>query len=245
MIAAFDRAASTYDAQWTDTAIGRAQRNLVWRCIDRIFQAGDRVLDIGCGTGEDAKHLANRGVRVHAIDASPAMIALAASRGGFSTEVRTAEEIISVAGTFDGALSNFGALNCVEDWAALAAGLAERIRPGGRLVICTLGKFCLWEALYYGLRLNFRRALRRSARGTIRTSLGISVHYPTVRQMTSAFAPHFRSLGWTGVGVFVPPSYVRLPDGVVRLCEKIDRAVADWPVLRAMADHRMVVLVRE
>jgi ubiquinone/menaquinone biosynthesis C-methylase UbiE len=49
-----------YDAVWTDTPHGRAQRDLVWRHVDRLFQRGDSVLDLGCGTGEDAAHFAAR-----------------------------------------------------------------------------------------------------------------------------------------------------------------------------------------
>ena len=63
------------------TAIGRAQRNLVWRDIDALFHAGERILDIGCGTGEDAAHFAARGVHVYATDASPAMVRVARERG--------------------------------------------------------------------------------------------------------------------------------------------------------------------
>jgi cyclopropane fatty-acyl-phospholipid synthase-like methyltransferase len=63
---AFVRIAATYDAQWTDTPVGRAQRDQVWRKADRLFRAGDAILDIGCGTREDAAHFAARDVRVHA-----------------------------------------------------------------------------------------------------------------------------------------------------------------------------------
>jgi len=76
----FDCIATRYDALWTDTAIGRAQRNLVWHTIDGLFHTGDRILDIGCGTGEDAAHFAARGVHVYATDASPAMVQVAPAR---------------------------------------------------------------------------------------------------------------------------------------------------------------------
>src|SRR5215469_8991066 len=89
----FDRMAPRYDALWTTSAIGRAQRNQVWRVVDRLFQPGERVLDIGCGTGEDAAHLAGRGLRVHATDASPAMVEVARARGGFTVEVCPAEDL--------------------------------------------------------------------------------------------------------------------------------------------------------
>jgi len=50
---------------------------------------------------------------------------------------------------------------------------------------------------------------------------------------------------WSGIGVFVPPSYVSLPVWLVRLLSKIDFAFARLPILRALADHRLLIFVRK
>ena len=71
--AAFDEIAERYDRDWTATQVGVLQRAAVWRTLDRLFGPGDRVLDLGCGTGADAAHLAKRGVQVLAADISPQM----------------------------------------------------------------------------------------------------------------------------------------------------------------------------
>jgi len=42
-----------------------------------LFAPGERVLELGCGTGEDAVHLGRHGVRVLATDASLGMVAAA------------------------------------------------------------------------------------------------------------------------------------------------------------------------
>src|SRR3954471_3886707 len=107
----FDRLAARYDQLWTNTPIGRAQRNQVWREIDPLFRPGQLILDIGCGTGEDAAHFAARGITVGATDASAGMIAQARDRGGFRAEICPAEQLHSIDGVFDGAISNFGSLN--------------------------------------------------------------------------------------------------------------------------------------
>lgn len=227
--ALFERLAPRYDELWTDSAIGRAQRNAVWRAVDPLFRPGDRVLDIGCGTGEDAAHLVSRGVSVHAIDASPAMVARASAREGFSVEVRRAEDLDGLNGSFDGALSNFGALNCVEDLAAFAHSLAPRIRRGGRVAICVIGRFCAWEMLYP------RKALRRLP------GRSGDVYYPTVRKLCGDFAPDFELRCWTGIGMLVPPSYVKLPAQAVRMLARLDRIA----FLRSLADHRLLIFERK
>jgi ubiquinone/menaquinone biosynthesis C-methylase UbiE len=246
--AVFDRVAARYDALWTTTAIGRAQRNLVWRNVDAGFQPGERILDIGCGTGEDAAHFAARGVTVYATDASPAMVQVAQARGGFTAVVRSAEELAQIGGTFDGAISNFGALNCVEDLPAVAGSLAGLVRPGGRVAICLLGRFCAWETWYYGVRLQFGKAFRRLvglALACPSEELSLTVYYPTVAEIRAAFAPGFELQRWTGIGLCVPPSYVKLPVALVGVLAACDRRLARLPLLRGMADHRLFLLVRK
>ena len=66
--------AADYDHSFSESAIGRRMRAAVWRRLDVAFQPGDRVLELNCGTGEDAVYLGRRGVRVLATDVSPAML---------------------------------------------------------------------------------------------------------------------------------------------------------------------------
>src|ERR1700726_2598075 len=81
MTSPFDALAPSYNAMWTDTPRGREQRAAVWREIDGLFRAGDRVLDLGCGTGDDALHLMSQGIGVIGIDASRQMVEVARGRG--------------------------------------------------------------------------------------------------------------------------------------------------------------------
>jgi len=279
--AVFDRVAARYDALWTTTAVGRAQRNLVWRDMDTLFQPGMRILDIGCGTGEDAAHFAARGVAVYATDASPAMVQVAKARGGFTAAVCSAEELAQIGGNFDGAISNFGALNCVASLPSVAGSLAGLVRPGGRVAICLLGRFCAWETLYYSARRQWSKAARRwNGRARLVGQVGnlrrvgnppgagcqparripscptqhappsdhlpeIIVYYPTVPEIRAAFAPDFVLQRWTGIGLCVPPSYVKLPAALVGMLAACDRLLARLPLLRALADHRLFILVRK
>ena len=69
-----------YDETFTASKIGRAQRASVWKELGRAFRSGDRVLEIGCGTGVDACFLGDRGVSVIACDSSPQMVAVTTRR---------------------------------------------------------------------------------------------------------------------------------------------------------------------
>ena len=74
---AFDRVADSYDELFTHTAIGMAQRKQVWGKLIAAFLTGSRILELNCGTGEDARFLAARGRSVVACDASTEMIEVA------------------------------------------------------------------------------------------------------------------------------------------------------------------------
>jgi ubiquinone/menaquinone biosynthesis C-methylase UbiE len=211
--------------------------------VDPLFHPGDRILDVGCGTGEDAAHFVANRVAVHAIDPSPAMVREAYSRGGFTAAMLRAEEIATLSDRYDGAISNFGALNCVEDLPAVVHGLASVVRPGGRVAICIIGRFCAWETLYYAVRFQFGKAFRRF-RGSASSSLGVTVRYPSAAEFRAVFAHGFKFERWTGIGLFVPPSYVTLPASMVGWLAAMDRALANLPLLRALCDHRLFIFER-
>src|SRR5687768_4202797 len=73
----FDAMAADYDRSFSDSLIGTLMRRAVWRRLDAYFCPGDRVLELNCGTGEDAIYLGRRGVRVLATDIAPAMLDVA------------------------------------------------------------------------------------------------------------------------------------------------------------------------
>jgi ubiquinone/menaquinone biosynthesis C-methylase UbiE len=239
----FNVLAENYDAVWTNTAIGTQQRMAVWRRIDLLFSKNDRVLDLGCGTGVDAQHLKANGVEPYGIDSSAAMVQKARTRG-IDAHHHPIEHLETLQLKCDGAISNFGALNCVRSMPATASALAQCIRRGGYFALCVMGRLCLWETAYFLARAKLRKALRRFSSQTT-SSLGVDVFYPSKRAILSAFGPYFRLIDMVGVGLFVPPSYVRALSGsaVVRLAA-LDKEVAHWPVLRSLSDHRLYIFQR-
>ncbi len=242
--AAFDGIAWRYDELWTCSSVGRLQRDAVWRRLDTLFRPGDELLDLGCGTGEDAVHLEGLGTKVLAIDASPEMVRVARARG-VNASVLSIEDLARINGHFDGAISNFGAFNCVANLKTVRSSLARLVLPGGNLAVCVLGRFCLWEMLWYLFRGHPLKAFRRLRSGRVSTSLRIRVQHFSIHQLSRAFRPDFTLMEWRGIGLSVPPSYVSaVPERVLRVFGEIDRRVAHWPLLRALADHRLLVFVR-
>jgi ubiquinone/menaquinone biosynthesis C-methylase UbiE len=243
MTAAFDQIASEYDRVWTRSPVGQLQREAVWRRIETLFHPGQSVLDLGCGTGEDALRLMRAGVRVRGIDASGEMVRIARDRG-VNALTLPIEDCGLLDERFDAVLSNFGALNCVEDIEGLRQPLARLVRPGGYLAICVIGRFCAWETAWALMHRQPAKAFRRW-RGSAMSSLGGRVFYPSKHRLNSAFRPQFTLIDWRGIGLSVPPSYVTgLSNRFLEELDTLDRRVAHWPALRAVSDHRLFVFQR-
>lgn len=241
---AFDQMAWNYDALWTNTLIGRAQREAVWRWIDPLFQPGDSILDVGCGTGADAVHMMNRGLHVTGIDASTEMVSVARANGVEAQQLAL-ESLDSLDGAYDGVISNFGVLNCVDDLRALSIQLSRLTRRSSYLAVCVMGPVCLWETCHYLKRSRPRKAFRRWRRGGSVASMGVPLNYPTIAQIRSAFQNHFKLLTWVGIGLTVPPSYILgLSASAVMHLQKVDRQLAHWPLFRTFSDHRLLLFRR-
>ncbi len=257
--AAFDTLADQYDSLFTFSTVGRTQREVVWERATAVFPAGYHVLELNCGTGEDAMFLARRGVRVTACDASGKMIEYAERRKAVEAPAalidfrRLATENLDelpAQPLFDGVFSNFSGLNCVADLRAVSSKLAMRLHPGATLLLCLSTRFCLWEMLHYAAKGDFRKAFRR-CRGVSPASLdghSFSVYYPTVRSLQQSFGPEFRLRSVTGVGIAVPPSYLerwitRYPR-LLAVMKRFDEVVRNLPIFRNIGDHMLLFMER-
>jgi ubiquinone/menaquinone biosynthesis C-methylase UbiE len=254
-VLAFDSLAESYDDLFTRSMIGRAQRHAVWDVLTDIFEPGAHVLELNCGTGEDALFLSQYDVSVVACDASEKMIRTARRR--MQTEDPEAPIEFVVLPTeqlwklrpeepFDGAFSNFSGLNCVADLHRTARDLAGMVTMGAPVLVCLSTRFCLSEMIWYLLHGQVRKAFRRVS-GVATARVGeftVKVQYPTLRALKRMFSSHFILRSCTGIGVAVPPSYVepvmRKYPRLLAMLSRIDKRIARLPWFRTIGDHMLI-----
>jgi SAM-dependent methyltransferase len=136
-----------------------------WPFLEGILRSAPapRVLDLGCGTGEHARHLAAKGFSVVGIDSSESMLSKAREAPVPEGVEFVAGDIADVealtSGSFGAALCLGNTLPHLHDASGLArlfAGLRARLLPGGPVVIQVLNYEKIFQQKQRFLPLNFK-----------------------------------------------------------------------------------------
>ncbi len=256
-MATFDALAATYDNDFTNSLVGKHLRNRIHQRLLEIWREGNHILELGCGTGEDAHFLGSQGIHVTATDISDDMQQIATEKNQHLNHVTIQPLDLKdlpdrqFQQEFDGVLSNFGALNCLQDWKPLAEWLSARVKSGGTLAFAIMSPFCVWETLWHGSHLDFAVATRRWKTNTTFTShdsTSIFITYPTVKRLTNDFEPFFQRTRIQPLGLFLPPSdvypVIEKRKKLLNILTKFDDAFATNSKLALFADHYWIEFER-
>jgi trans-aconitate 2-methyltransferase len=121
-----------------DSDLYEQKHSFVWKYGESLLELlaprpGERILDLGCGTGHLTAKIADAGAAVLGIDSSPAMIEQARQHyPNLHFELADAREL-ALAGPFDAIFSN-AALHWIREADRVVAGIRRVLRPGGRFV---------------------------------------------------------------------------------------------------------------
>jgi ubiquinone/menaquinone biosynthesis C-methylase UbiE len=245
---AFDRHAGAYDERFSSQGLAREIRSDIWRIADTVFPQGARLIDAGCGTGEDAIHFAQRHCAVTALDISPEMIAKAQAKArGFTLSDRIEFRVADIehyapeSGAYDGIFSNFGALNCLSDLSAVR-GIAERgLKPGAHVVLVTMGRFYPLEFLTYLLTGKPAKAIRRFKRPAeaVIEGVRVPVFYHAPRAIARALGAAFELKTIVGLRTLLPvPGFQHLERyALMRILRPVDRMLSSFRITASWADH--------
>lgn len=262
MKAAFDHMAVDYDAEFTNTPIGRLQREMVWSYLNKVYKDNfpQKVLELNCGTGEDAVFFAKNGSEVLATDISEKMlnatdekINLHHLRHKITAKQLDINNFASETfdHRFDLVFSNFGGLNCIDvnAFSSLFTKMATHLNPHGRMILVLMPRFCAWESVYFLSRLNTTDAFRRRKDRVQSADLGkssINVWYYDPAQISIIASLHFKTVHIQPVGIAVPPSYFKRTfisnSRILKNLNAAEKKLNKFKQLARMADHYLIDL---
>ncbi len=257
----FDLISHGYDEGVQANPFGLYLRQRTVDYMKRVFPPGSWLLEIGCGSGIETMKMLNEGYRIHAIDASPEMIRILESKAhstGRSSLLSTQAMKASSLGTmspvenkaqFDGAFSNFGALDCEDDPEPIMGYLEKMIRPGGKLFLGIYNPLSLVDKICSLLELDFPAMLSRLKYPALHeiSSLPVDAWFHSHWKIVMAAQRHgFRKKAYFGLGVLFPTIG---HNGIVSRLSRhtsslisADRILGGlWPI-KALSDIQIILL---
>jgi ubiquinone/menaquinone biosynthesis C-methylase UbiE len=256
----FDKIAGTYDNRDNQNAILQWMRGIVHNVYLKHIPSGSKVLELNAGTGVDALFLASKGMTVYATDISEEMINVLKAKvkskkaeNEITAEIISFDEIEKITETgFDATVSNFGGLNCINDFSKLSGDLAAKLNPRGKFIAVVMNKYCPWEMLYYMLRLDFRNAFRRLNKNGVMAELNgnkVLTFYFTPKEFAKKLEENFSVEKIYTLGYNTPPPYLagiyNKVKPVVKLFMKIDELIKGIFPFNRLGDHFILVMKKK
>ncbi len=260
MKADFDQAAAGYDATFTNTVIGQLQRALVYDHLAPLLaESGIRsILEINCGTGEDAVWLASQNFKVTATDISQKMIAVAKAKANQNNVKFLQADINDLPvyfanEKFDLIFSNFGGLNCLSEiqMELFFKNASQLLTEQGKLVLIIMPRNTLWEQGYFLLKGQLNSVFRRKKDRVVANVDGEKVitYYYNPKETLTLADYYFDLKQQKPIGFFVPPSYMepffKTKPRFIAMLNAFERKITNYHFLAKYADHYLIAFEKK
>lgn len=258
---AFNKQAPLFDSLYAADTIIQYKRTRVRDHVLKRLPACSAILELNAGTGDDAIFFALQGHHVHATDISVAMQELLSGKvKKYNLQANITYERCSYnslrklenQGPYDLIFSNFAGLNCTDDLQTVLDSFSHLVKPGGRITMVILPKFCLWEFLFL-FKGKFKTAFRRFSGGKGATAHIEGKFFRCWYYNPSFIRRHlkdsFELISLEGLCTLVPPSYLhgfaeKYPKVYQWLTKKENKWKANW-LWRSIGDYYIITLRRK
>ncbi len=259
--AAFSSQSTIFDQLYADNKIVQYKRERVRTHLKKYIGAGDCILELNSGTGQDAIWLAQQNCLVHATDISGGMLEVLQNKiADESLESFVTTELCSFTnlknlqkkGPYDMIFSDFAGLNCTDQLDKVLDSFSSLLKPKGIVTLVLLPKFCLWEFLLI-FRGKFKTATRRffssKGRSARVEDTFFKCWYYNQSFITRRLNAEFKVLNVEGLCTIVPPSYIegfgdKHPKLFAFLKNIEDRWKSKWP-WKYVGDYYIISLQKK
>ncbi|MBD3353815.1 MAG: methyltransferase domain-containing protein [Candidatus Lokiarchaeota archaeon] len=250
----WDDEASIYDKKFYNNPISLYMRRINLKLLTDYFEEKHSLLDLGCGTGDEAIVLAKRGHDITAIDISPAMIEIAKKKAekfgvkdNIDFKTLSIEDLESVKGQkFDGIYSSLGPLNCIKNLNAIIHNMYNLLDENGYLIASVMNRRCMSEFFYYIAKNRFKKARRRLGREKLVVEIGtqsnqIACRFYDVFEFYKLFTDTFKLVEIFSFPIILPPPFSRNYSKIFKrarlVLEKVDEFLTKLPIINLFGDQ--------
>ncbi len=260
-MALFDSAAQNYDQEFSHTLVGRAMRWRVWGFLERklaLKGAQKTILELNCGTGEDAFYLCAMGHRMICTDLSSSMLAITNEKNNNHRELLSTHIVDLADPNFDFintkidfVFSNFGGLNCLDQQQLknLSSSLSQNLDSGAYFSAVVMPKYCLMESLYFLLKGNWRSIFRRNTDKALAVPVSdnmVATWYYSPMEFSHLFSNEFVLDDVRPIGIVLPPSYLNpffeKHPLIFALAKRMENVLGRFAIFASVADHFIILL---
>jgi SAM-dependent methyltransferase len=254
-VASFDNYAKNYDDHFTFSPVGLMQRKAVYSNLLPLLNSESNVLEINCGTGYDAIEIGKYVQHVLATDASSKMIEQCMVKSSIAAnlffKVALIQDLNEEIKRSNFIFSNFGGLNCLspQEIAQFANKCNVLLNNHAGVFFVIMGRKCIWERMYFKLKGDPKKAKRRGSTTGVATLINGSefkTWYYSPKEITNFFGAKFKMVHTSGVGLFVPPSYLNPffsnKQFLLKLLHGLDKLFCKFSWTANYADHFIIHL---
>ena len=253
---AFTKQSPEFDEIDDQSPIIKWMRERTYLHIKKHIPPNAKVLEVNSGTGIDAFTIANWGHEVLATDAAEGMLQQLnikksnySGKGNVEIQKLPFDDFHTLKQQgFTYMFSNFGGLNCLDDFTKITHHLPSVLEKGALVTWVLISPYCLWEWLF-AFKGKFGLAFRRLKRKNVKAHLE-GVEFPTFfftpSEVKADFGERFELIDLEGLATFTPPPYLdwiakKHPKFYKKLTS-LDEKTSRWPVLRTIGDHYIITL---
>jgi ubiquinone/menaquinone biosynthesis C-methylase UbiE len=251
--AIFSEAAPVYDQKIQANFINVDIREKEVKSVRERYIPGWRLLEIGCGTGEEAKKIISEtGCDLTCVDISKGMIEFATTKiqkSGNGDKFRAfrlpASSLGMVDGKFGIVYSFNGALNNEPNLSKFFKALGEIVLSGGYFIVSVRNRLSLGEILADCSRLRLEKLFSR-IRGNVNVEVvgkKVSSHYFTNSEFLKLVPSGFRLEESIGLGIFAIPSlYEKIrPEDTRSFLRRLESVFSGFPLINHLGDETLFV----
>jgi cyclopropane fatty-acyl-phospholipid synthase-like methyltransferase len=223
-----------------------------------------RVLELNCGTGEDAIWFAKKGYTVLATDISNEMIGVAKQKAKGIDNLKFQQLDINnlcdipkkrrtsgETSNYDLIFSNFGGLNCLnsDHLHNFFKNASKMINENGKLILVIMPKNTLWERVYFSFKGQIKKSKRRNTNKSLQVNVAekaVETWYFNPKEIEKIAQVYFKVIKTKPIGFFIPPSYLepffRKHKLLLSILNIFEKSIGKIEFLSRFSDHYLIEL---